>query len=233
MENNCRIRQNHRNAGYILLLMLLAVVLMGVFVAFKSQRGYGVKIEAGPELKNPPWNQWQKIRKHLARGGLGTPDSQQPQISEDIGLTAPLFEDEKGRGTLTLVFRPDYTVKGSWQGKFFVDPNRSREFELAVCKIDGYLIPDETYVGVGKRSEPEKIYFLSKGNFILVDYNEELHRTTKLSGSIFVSGWLLPDYTIQQGQAIMTSDEEHFKLFTFSGKAENTMNRLLEALQRK
>lgn len=233
MENNCCTRQNHRNAGYILLLMLLAVVLMGVFFTFKSWRGYGVKIEDGRELENPPWKQWQKIQKYLARGGLGTPDSQQPQISEGIGLTAPLFEDENGRGTIALAFRPDCTIKGSWQGRFFVDPNRSREFELAACKINGYLIPDETYVGVRNRSEPEKIYFLSKGNFILVDYNGALHRTTKLSGSIFVSGWLLPDYTIQQGQVIMTSDEKHCKLFTFSGKAEKVAAGLLEALQQK
>jgi hypothetical protein len=233
MKNNCRTIQNHRNAGYILLLMLLVVVLMGVFFTFKSWRGHGVKMEDGQELKNPPWKQWQDIQKYLARRGLGKPASQQPHISEGIGLTAPLFEDKNERGTITLIFRPDCTIKGSWQGRFFVDPNRNREFELAACEIKGYLIPDETYVGVEKRNEPEKIYFLSKGFFVLVDYNGATNRTNKLSGFIFVSGWLLPDYTIQQGQVVMTSDEEHCKLFTFSGKAEKTAEWLLKALQQK
>jgi hypothetical protein len=236
MGNDCRTIRNHRNAGYILLLMLLVVILMGVFFTFKSWRGHGVKTEDGQELKNPPWKQWQDIQKHLDRSGLGKPASQQPKISEAIELTAPLFEDKNERGTITLMFRPDCTIKGGWQGKFFVDPNRSREFELAICEIKGYLVPDETYAGVEKRSEPEKIYFLSRGSFILVDYNGATGLTNKLTGYIFVSGWILPDYTIQQGQAFMTSDEEHCKLFTFSGKAEKAsrdMEQLLKALQNK
>ena len=233
MENNCRKIQNHRNAGYILLLMLLAVVLMGVFFTFKSWRSHGVKMEDGRELKNPPWKQWRDIQKYLVRGGLGKPASQQPQISEAIELTAPLFEDKNERGTITLMFYPDCTIKGSWGGKFFVDPNRTREFDLVSCRIEGYLLPDETYVGVEKRDEPEKIYFLSRGLFMLVDYNGATYRTNKLSGLVFVSGWLLPDYTIQQGQVIMTSDKEHCKLFTFSGKAEKAAGWLLKTLQQK
>jgi hypothetical protein len=234
MENNCRTIRNHRNAGYILLLMLLVVILMGVFFTFKSWRGHGVMMEGGQELKNPPWHQWHGIEKYLARGGLGKPASQQPKISEAMEFTAPLFENQSERGTITLLFSPDCTIKGGWQGRFFVDQNRTREFELFECRIKGYLIPDETYVGMEKRSDPNNIYFLSKGVFTLVDYNGA--RTTKLSGLLYVSGRLLPDYTIQNGQAIMTSDEEHCKLFTFSGKAEKAgyaMEQLMKELEKK
>jgi len=43
-----------------------------------------------------------------------------------------------------------------------------------------------------------------------------------------VSGWLLPDFSVQQGQAVMTSDKEHFSSFDFSGKAEKmAINKIL------
>ncbi len=231
-----RVTQNHRSDGYILLLMLLAVILLGMFFSYKAWRGHGVKTQTGQELKNPPWRQWKNIRKCLARGGFGKPDSQQPQIAEIIGLRENLFEGQDERGTIVLMFYPDYTIKGTWQGTFFIDPNRSREFQLADCEIKGYLIPDETDVGVAKKTEPGKIYFLSKGFFMLVDYNSQTRKTNKLTGDLYVSGWLLPDLSIQQGQAVMTSDKEHFKLFDFSGKAEKmdiNLELLFKGLQQK
>lgn len=219
MEDNLRMTRNHRCGGYILLLMLLVVILLGMIFFFKASRGYGVKGEDGQEFKNPPWQQWRVIQKRLARGGLGKPDSQQPQITENMEISAQILEKQGDRGTIMLRFNPDYTIGGSWWGTFFADPNKSREFQLAECVIKGYFIPDETYAGVEKRTEPAKIYFLAKGFFMLVDYEKD-GRTIKLTGDIYLSGWLLPDYTIQQGQAIMTSDKKHFRSFDFTGKAE-------------
>ena len=166
-----RMARNHRRGGYILLLMLLAVILLGMFFSYKAWRGHGVNVDSGQELKNPPWRQWKNIQKHLARGDLGKPASQQPQITETMEMSAQLLEKQNDRGEIILRFKPDYTVEGSWDGTFFIDPNKSREFQLADCVIKGYFIPDETYVGVEKKTEPDRIYFISKGFFILVDYD--------------------------------------------------------------
>ena len=229
--------QNHRCAGYILLLMLLAVILLGMFFSYKAWRGHGVNVDSGEELKNPPWRQWYNIQKHLARGDLGKPTSQQPKITEIMSIEAPLLEKQDERGMIILRFDPDYTIEGAWDGTFFADPNRSREFQLVECKIKGYLVPDETCLDVEKRNDPAKIYFLSKGFFILIDYDRQNRKTLKLTGDIYVSGWLLPDLSIQQGQAVMTSDKEHFRSFDFSGRAKKggmeSMESFLKALQQK
>lgn len=226
MEDNLRITQNHRNAGYILLLMLLAVMLLGMFFSYKAWRGHGMEVGPAQELKNPPWQQWWNIQKCLARDGLGKPTSEQPKITETMGLDTQLFENKNEKGTMTLVFYPNYTIKGGWEGSFFADPNRSREYQLIECKIKGYLVPDETYVNVEKKDEPGKIYFLSKGIFMMIEYNNESRKVDKISGDIYISGWLLSDYTIQQGQATITSDKEHFKSFGFSGKIEKGVWRI-------
>ena len=54
----------------------------------------------------------------------------------------------------------------------------------------------------------------------MVDYNYENNKVDKLKGDIYISGRLSPDFTIQAGQAIMTSEDEHFRSFYFSGKIE-------------
>jgi hypothetical protein len=230
MEGNPRTTQAHRCGGYILLIGLLVVVILGLILYYKSFIGHGIETDTGQELKNPPWRQWHNIQKYAARNGLGKPASEQPKITEPMVLSAQLLENQGERGTITLMFRPDYTIKGTWQGSYSVGPNKAREYELTICKFEGYLVPDETHADLEKRDNPAKIYFLSKGFFMLVEYNNENRKVDKISGDIYVSGWLIPDYTIQQGRVIITSDKKHFKSFDFSGKAGKMGMKSLESL---
>ncbi|MGA2914455.1 MAG: hypothetical protein ABSE89_00300 [Sedimentisphaerales bacterium] len=225
MDDEMRIKRNHKNAGYILLLLLLIFVLIGMWFVIKPRK---VKEEFVQDINNPPWQQWEKIQKQLTQGGLGTPDPQQPQITEVMMLKTELFENKRGRGTIVLRFNPDLSIEGTWLDKFYIDPNKSREFELSDCSIKGFLIPDETYADIEKTNEPNNVYFLAKGRFLLVDYNYETNKTDKIEGYIYISGWLLPDWTIRDGQAIMTSDTERLRMFYFKAKAgKMSLNRLL------
>ena len=115
------------------------------------------------------------------------------------------------------MFNPDNTVIGDWGGTFFVDPNMTVEHELAMCNFKGYLVPDETQLDVESEYGPEYIYFLTSGGFTAVEYRKS--RVRRVSGAIYVNGWLGPDFTIEKGRVIITSDKKHFKMFTFSGQA--------------
>jgi hypothetical protein len=223
MERNLVMARSHRRGGYILILMLLVVVVLGVVFYYKSLSSSGINLENGQEFKNPPWQQWKKIEKRLAEGGLGAPDSQQPKITDAVAIKTSLFEIQgekrSDRGTIILKFNPDYAINGTWSDKFFIDQNRDREFELSQCVIKGHFVPDETFAEIEKRNEPNEIYFLAKGTFVLVDYNYKNKTTSALKGDIYLSGWLLPDYTVRDGQAFMTSKKESVRVFTFAGKA--------------
>ena len=230
MEGNLTTIQAHRCGGYILLIGLLLVVILGLIFYYKSFVGPGIEADTGQKLKNPPWQQWKNIQKYLARDGLGKPASEQPRITGSMVLSAQLLENQNERGTITLMFHPDCTIEGNWRGSYSIGPNKAREYELTVCKFEGYLVPDETRLDIEKRDDPAKIYFLSKGFFMLVEYDNKNHKVDKISGNIYVSGWLVPDYTIQQGRVIITSDKKHFKSFSFSGKAEKIDTKNLESL---
>ncbi len=214
--------RNNNRSGYILLFLLVVAVLIlfGVMFGFKVRSGKAVKMEGVPEINNPPWQQWEKIWGQLARGGLGAPDSLQPKIIETMAIKTLLFENKRDRGVIILKFNPDLSIEGAWTDSFYIDPNHSREFDLAECVIKGYLVPDETCADVEKRTEPNNIYFLARGKFTLVDYNHEINKTRAIKGYIYLSGWLLPDFMIRDGQAVMTSEDEHLRMFDFTGKAE-------------
>ena len=122
MEDNLRMTRNHRSAGYILLLMLLAVILLGMIFSYKAWRGHGVKVDSGEELKNPPWQQWRNIQKHLARGDLGKPASQQPQITETWNWMHSFSKIRMKEGQLSLRFNPDYTIEGELGWHFLHRP---------------------------------------------------------------------------------------------------------------
>ncbi|MBN1786847.1 MAG: hypothetical protein JW806_00455 [Sedimentisphaerales bacterium] len=161
---------------------------------------------------------------------------QQPKITEHLGLSATLFKEQDKRGTIILEFFSDYTIEGDWLGSYYSDPNKTKELDLK-GEFKGYIIPDATRAGLDISNDPNKIYFLSYGTFVGVEYDNKGDRPRKVMGIIYVSGWLGPDYTIHQGQVVTTYNEKRFKLFTFSGKAEKlksgTLRSLMKALQKK
>lgn len=235
MKRTYWIKQNRRQGGYAMLLGLFIVLFIGVIYYYKSFIGPGLDITTGEKLKNPPWKQWYNVRKNMARSGLGKPTADNPEINEPMGLVATLFEGKDERGTISLMFDPNYTIEGGWGGTYSVGPNKAKEYDLGFCKIRGYLVPNEACLNVKSQHNPGEVYFIATGVFIMVEYNNEKGKGTaiKLSGDIYVTGWLAPDYTINRAQAFITSDQKHFKLCTFSGKAEKFEARGLELLMKK
>ncbi len=209
--------RSRKNGGYVLLLSLLVVVVLGMIFYYTAVRGPGVDLNTGEELANPPWQQWKKVEKYLRRNGLGELTSQQLEITESMGLGAEIYDGKDGKGVISLVFKTDYTVKCSWAGTFFVDADKEIEHQIAGSKIEGYLVPDETLLDIENEYGHEYTYFLAEGSFMAIEYNKSNVR--RVSGFIYVSGWLAPDLTVEQGEVTITSDNKRFKQFTFSGKA--------------
>lgn len=204
-----------RGRGYVLLLWLFLIFATGMFFYYFRLVSPGIELDTGQKDKNPPWQQWAKIEKRLARGGLGQLDSKQLQFKEPLMLTADLFEGQNNRGTIAMLIDPNGIVKGQWSGTF--RPSSTLEHEVIVCRFKGYLDPKEIPAD-SQQAEPAKIYFLTKGTFLIVEYNYDNNRVRNVVGRIYVSGWLGSDHNVK-GKATITSDDKHFKSFEFSSQA--------------
>ena len=211
--------------GYAMILGIFICLLIGMLFYYRSLIGPGIDIDTGEKTKNPPWKQWHKLQKLVERGKIGKPFPIHPQIVEKVGFGSTLYENQDERGGLSLVFDSNYCIMGDWAGTYSVGPNKAKEYQIGLCKIRGHFVPYADRIKVKSEHKPEEIYFLARGLFMMVEYNNDQGGgVKKVSGDIYVTGWLAPDFTIQRGQAILTSDNKHYKTLTYTGKAEKMMD---------
>lgn len=228
IERTCEKTVSSRG-GYAMILGIFVCLLIGMLFYYRSLVGPGIDIDTGEKIKNPPWKQWHNLQKLVEREKLGKPFPIHPKIVEKIGLLSILHEGQDERGGISLIFDSNYCIAGEWGGTYSVGPNKAKEFQIGLCKIKGHFIPYPARIKVKEEHKTDEIYFLAKGLFVMVEYNNEKGGgVRKVSGEIYVKGWLAPDFTIQRGQAVLTSDNKHFQTFTYEGKAEKIMD--LEAI---
>ncbi len=223
-------------AGYAMILGLFICVLIGVLFYYRSLLGSGIEIETGQKMKNPPWKQWHNLYKITVRNKLGKPFPIHPKITEKIGLKANLHKGNDERGFISLVFDPNYAVQGNWAGEYSVGPNKAKEYQIALGKIKGNFVPYPDRIKVKSPHKTDEIYFLAYGLYMLVEYNNaEGGKVRKVNGDIYITGWLAPDFTIQRGRVVITSDNKHYEAFDFEGKAEKFIDfkALIESMQQK
>jgi hypothetical protein len=223
-------------SGYALILGLFICVLIGVLFYYRSFLGTGIEINTGQKMKNPPWKQWHNLYKITVQNKLGKPFPIHPKITEKIGLKANLHKGNDERGFIGLVFDTNYTVEGNWAGEYSVGPNKAKEYQISLGKIRGSFVPYPDRINVKSPHKTDEIYFLAYGLYMLVEYNNaEGGKVRKVNGDIYITGWLAPDFTIQRGQAVITSDNKHYEAFDFEGKAEKIMDMdvLIKALRQQ
>ncbi len=124
-----------------------------------------------------------------------------------------------------MVILPDWTVKGGWKGEFFID--RYVDFQVMTCNFKGFLDPKQVYRDE-QGDNPTKLFFINKGNFMILETNSESGRVRNLMGDAYVRGWIDIDYTVN-GELIFTTDEKNFYRYTWQGKATEAKTLLLDS----
>ncbi len=76
-------RQNDRK-GYVMLLGLLVIVIIGMFVYYTRMYGPIYQIGSGESDINPPWRQWEDMQDRLRKNPIGVPAKEQPQLTKTL-----------------------------------------------------------------------------------------------------------------------------------------------------
>lgn len=203
--------------GYVLLLCLLLLVVFGTLFWYKRSHGPAYQIGKGESDIEVPWRQWHEIYVRTQRGHPpGKPTEEQPQIDRVLSVAAKPNEDTQQRGQMKLFILPDGTVEGGWYGQFNI--SKDVDYQVMACQFKGLVDPEEVYSDE-QGEDRSRLFFIAKGRFTILETNDDSGKVRKLSGNIYVRGWLGLDNLIE-GEIILTADEKSFFLYTWKGKAE-------------
>jgi hypothetical protein len=198
-------------------LSLLVLVVVGMLFWYKRMHGPVYQIGKGKSDIAVPWRQWHDIYVRTEKGHPpGEPTEHQAQIPKTLQIVAEPDEDGRQRGRLDLVILPDGSVRGHWGGQFII--RKDVDFQVMGCNFKGLVDPEQVYSDE-QGEDPSKLFFIAKGPFVILETNDDNGKVRKLSGNIYVRGWLSVDNLID-GEIILTTDEKNFFLYTWKGKAE-------------
>ncbi len=210
----CRLQRSR--AGYAMLLGLLIVVVIGILIYYKTMFGPVYQIGDGESDINPPWRQWHKMQVRLRKGPIGQPTREQPQLSKPLEVQAKPVQDGEDRGEIKVIILPDGTVQGGWRGEFPV--NKDVDFQVISCQFKGSIDPKQVYSNE-RGEDPSKLFFIAKGHFAILEFNNDSGRVRNLMGDAYARGWLAVDNAVS-GEIIITSDERSFYRYTWQGWAQ-------------
>lgn len=204
-----RSRRGAAFRGSALVVIIAIIILAGIILYF-------VDIPSRWPKKDPnavglkPWEEWQ-IRESQPGNARGKPSEYQPELSEIIEFSVDAQAkgvEHTPRGTVSLVVQTDGTVSGGWGGNYYNDHQINFEGSGGVS---GYVCPSKIYGG-GEDEDESKLYFITKGKFVLHETDFEKSRFHIRGGDLYITGWINADYTAF-GEVTITSDEKYFERF--------------------
>jgi hypothetical protein len=192
--------------------MLLVIVVVGVLLWLDPSALFS---RSDPEL---PWNQEFRI---LGRGEQAEkPSPKQPNITRTLLFSADAEQAGDARGQIELVIGPDGTVEGGWSAEY--NPSDKFNYLVMGASFKGNTDPSKIYSDE-YGEDASQLYFITKGRFTILETNLENNRVRKVSGRIYVTGWLDTEYNAA-GEITITSNKKSFQAFNWKAKpSENRM----------
>jgi len=204
--------------GYIGLLMLLIVVVVGMLIYFYSMGGSIDKPPTAEQLANPdeyPWIEQNRLWKEGAEAEYA-PSAEQANISGGVEILADVKEGHYARGSVRLAIAPDGFIKGGWVADY---GTVSPRIDYTVMKGDfkGNIDPSKIYSDENGQ-DPSLLFVICRGMFLILESNMETNEVRKVTGYIYVVGWIEPDLSAF-GRIHITSDKQTQQVFDWEGKA--------------
>lgn len=192
--------------AFVVLLVLLVIVVVCALIWLDPSALFN---RSDPEL---PWNEEFRIVK--SDKDVPPPSEQQPQLTSFLEYNAEAQQQGKPRGQIGLLIHPDGRIKGGWGGEYKPQPEVTHE--IFAGQFKGNIDPSKIYHDADGE-DPTKLYFITKGRFLILETNWENNKVRKVAGRIYVTGWLDTEYNAA-GKITITSDKRSFETFSWRGK---------------
>ena len=113
------------------------------------------------------------------------------------------------RGEIYLLIRPDGTVTGQWHGYYY--KARKIHYDIIGANFVGSIYSSNIYSDQNGQ-DPSKLYFLTRGKYLMQETNPDRRRVTNKGGYNYVRGWIGTDYKVT-GEITITPNEKYFEAF--------------------
>jgi len=186
--------------GYALLIVLVAVVIGMLLYSVYMGGVFAPGLER--RRAAPPSRPWLEADRILGPDKIiEMPEAPRPTITGPIDLVAFVTRDGTDRGTMTLRFDVDGTVRGKWHCRYSHDEqNYVWNSEFA-----GNIDVNVTCTSEDGKKDRSLLYFITKGRYTQYSTNAVTHRQSRQDGEIYVTGCLAPDYSAR-GLITITTD---------------------------
>jgi hypothetical protein len=190
-------------------LALLVIVVVGVCIFFgmrlSPSRLSGVDPDQVYGLA--PWDEW-RLREG-SPNPLQAPSAQQAQIANPLiykmKVRAP--DTDEQRGDIRLELQPGCIVSGRWYGQYYKTKPK-RLFDLLRGDFGGWTYAAKVYRDKDGREDPNKLYFMAKGEFFFQETNFDDSTVKNTAGELYIRGWVDPNHAVS-GYLTITSDEQY------------------------
>ncbi len=212
--------QSPNRPGFAL-LMLLIVVAIGMLIYYFALSPVDRKT-AREQKKSPdkyPWVEEWRIKDRKASDSVEQPTSEeQPKITEILEYSVNVQEKRNDRGLVSFTILPDGTVEGGWAAEYDTLSPRMN-YTVVKAGFKGNTDPSKIYSDTDGEDK-SKLFFITKGNFLILETNFDNGKVKNVIGNIYVTGWINPDYSVT-GKITITSDKKSLQAFHWQGQPLN------------
>jgi hypothetical protein len=163
---------------------------------------------------NLPWNQ--EFRLVEGREQVRAPSGEQPQLTKSLKFEAPAMKEGSKRGNIRMSIRRSGRIAGMWTGEFYPEPNVNHA--LLGCTFEGNIDPSNVYQDEGG-PDPSKLYFITRGKFIILSNNRVTGKTKKVAGHIYLTGWLDCEHNAT-ADVIITQNKKSYQRLSWKAKGQ-------------
>lgn len=195
--------RRYRNGGFVAVLALLVVVAIGLVIYFMYASTIfkptgSVRFRSDPKAEKP----WLEEDRIVGAGQIiDMPQPPKPLIRETKTYSQEVTRNGKPRGEIELTFTDNGQVTGTWKGEFR-ESSQTREYQGS---FEGNIDTGKTFRQKDMTSE-SCLYFIAKGPYSNVLKDEKNRTISKENGTMYVTGYLTPEYTFRMGMITLTTD---------------------------
>ena len=206
-QNSKLKTKNYKGSAILMVLvsvvigfLLYYVMLTGVFNPNMPSMG------SIPDSR--PWREEHRLVE--ANGKIKLPKSPKPTLGDGLTFTMTATRKENDRGLITIWFDERGLVSGAWSCEY---SHEEREYSFD-AEFAGNIDVKKKYEDEDGRDK-SKLYFITKGDYTQIIYNNTTMRETIEEGIIYVTGWLGPDQSLF-GLITITTDKSWSSVYNFS-----------------
>jgi len=203
-----RFLDYYRRNSNTLLMILTTIAMIGFFVWVIHS-----KLLKKQDL-NLPWNQQFLILKKGKEPEK--PTKYQVALSIPLKIKAKITEQDQPRGKVEMLIHPNGTIDGEWTGEYSTE-YPPVNFLVVSGTVRGNIVPSKVHKN-NDREDHTKLYFITKGDLLILETNLENKKVRNFKGLIYITGWIETDRNLT-AEIIITSNKRSYKTYAIKTKA--------------